>query len=92
MTGQRKSRFQPEISQAGEWFDLDRSIDMGNKVYFGLEPEDQEDEDESYEPEYECPDCGEADYINAGEHTDEDEHLFRDFYCNHCGKVFSVPK
>lgn len=61
---------------------------FGDKVYFGLDPEDQEDDDEFEEPELACPSCGEENYEYAGEAYDDEEHLGSSYHCLECGHDF----
>lgn len=89
MTG--KFKWATEISPAAEWFDLERDAKMGNKVYFGLEPEDEEDESEF--GLIRCPKCGDEDVEQLGWIEDEiggHRPGARKMQCFNCKHVFVV--
>jgi len=87
MTGQPKNENLPEISEADEWFDLDRSNEMTDHSDFPagfdepLEPDD-------FEPIC-CPACGSPILEYQGEAYDDDHHEGSAYRCDECGLKFT---
>jgi len=86
MTGQPKNENLPEISQADEWFDLDRSEEMYEDGEWS--PDDIVHDDFGLDIAERCPRCGSLLLSYKGEAYDDEEHLGSAYECEECGHNF----